>query len=57
MRRMSTSGGWAIGDRDDYREDQDDIHASDIYSKLEKEIVPLYYEAREHGVPVRGYGG
>lgn len=45
------SGGWAIGDRDIYTEDQDDIHASDIYSKLEKEIVPLYYDAREQGTP------
>ncbi len=28
------SGGWAIGDREEYNEEQDDIHASDIYSKL-----------------------
>jgi starch phosphorylase len=37
------SGGWAIGDRVEYSEDQDDIHASAIYSTLENEIVPLYY--------------
>ena len=46
------SGGWAIGSREPYAEDQDGMHASDIYSKLENEIVPLYYESREQGVPV-----
>ena len=35
-----TSGGWAIGDREDYSEDQDAIHASNIYYLLEREIVP-----------------
>jgi glycogen phosphorylase len=40
------SGGWAIGDRAPYSEDQDDIHASAIYSTLENEIVPLFYENR-----------
>jgi glycogen phosphorylase len=43
------SGGWAIGDRVPYSEDQDDIHASGIYSTLENEIVPLYYQDRERG--------
>ncbi len=38
------SGGWPIGDRAPYSEDQDDIHASGIYSMLESEIVPLFYE-------------
>ena len=45
------SGGWAIGDREPYSEDQDDIHASAIYSLLENEIVPLFYEGRDEGVP------
>jgi starch phosphorylase len=45
------SGSWAIGGREAYTEDQDDIHASDIYSKLENEIVPAYFEGREEGVP------
>jgi glycogen phosphorylase len=45
------SGGWALGDRDDYREEQDEMHSSAIYSRLENEIVPLFYEAREDGVP------
>lgn len=45
------SGSWAIGGREPYTDDQDDIHASDIYSKLEKEVAPAYYEALEEGVP------
>src|SRR6185312_14614472 len=44
------SGGWAIGDREDYSEDQDAIHASNIYYLLEREIVPLYYANSEGGV-------
>lgn len=45
------SGGWAIGDRVPYSEDQDEIHSSAIYSLLENEIVPMYFEDREEGVP------
>jgi glycogen phosphorylase len=45
------SGGWAIGDRSPYSEDQDEYHASAIYSVLENEIVPMYYSGREDGVP------
>jgi glycogen phosphorylase len=45
------SGGWAIGDREAYAEDQDGIHASAIYYLLENEIVPLYYDRREQGLP------
>ncbi|HTC36892.1 MAG TPA: alpha-glucan family phosphorylase [Bryobacteraceae bacterium] len=45
------SGGWAIGDREPYSEDQDEIHARAIYSILENEIVPMYYQDREGGVP------
>ncbi|MDQ2711927.1 MAG: alpha-glucan family phosphorylase [Acidobacteriota bacterium] len=40
------SGGWAIGDRVPYSEDQDDIHASAMYSTLENDILPLFYENR-----------
>ena len=43
---LEISGGWAIGDRAPYSEDQDDLHASAIYSTLENDIVPLYYENR-----------
>ncbi len=46
------SGGWVIGDRDPYSVDRDDAHAAGIYSVLENEIVPMYYEGREQGVPV-----
>ena len=46
------SGGWAIGDREPYSEDQDDLHASTIYSLLENEIVPLYYQETGEDVPV-----
>lgn len=38
-----SSGGWAIGDREPYSEDQDAIHAGNIYSVLEREIVPMFY--------------
>jgi starch phosphorylase len=44
------SGGWAIGDRERYSEDQDAIHASNIYYLLENEIVPLYYGQTEGGL-------
>jgi len=45
------SGGWAIGGREPYSEDQDEYHASAIYSLLENEIVPMYFARREKGVP------
>jgi starch phosphorylase len=45
------SGGWAIGDREEYHEEQDPIHASALYYLLENEIVPTFYERREGGVP------
>ena len=41
------SGGWAIGEREPYSDDQDALHASAIYSLLENEIVPMFYEQRE----------
>jgi starch phosphorylase len=45
------SGGWAIGERIPYSPDQDEVHARAIYSLLENEIVPLYFQRREDGVP------
>ena len=45
------SSGWAIGDREPYSEDQDNMHASAIYYLLENEIVPMFYERRDHGTP------
>ncbi|HWE52275.1 MAG TPA: alpha-glucan family phosphorylase [Bryobacteraceae bacterium] len=44
-----SSGGWAIGDREEYSEDQDAIHASNIYYLLEREIVPLFYAQSQGG--------
>ncbi len=41
------SGGWAIGEREPYSDDQDGLHASAIYYLLENEIVPMFYERRE----------
>jgi starch phosphorylase len=41
------SGGWAIGEREPYSEDQDGLHASAIYYLLENDIVPMFYESRE----------
>jgi starch phosphorylase len=45
------SGGWAIGDREPYSPDRDDAHAAGLYSILESEIVPMFYD-REQGVPL-----
>ncbi len=45
------SGGWSIGGRDTYTADRDDSHAASLYSLLENEIVPLFYEHREDGMP------
>jgi glycogen phosphorylase len=46
------SGGWAIGDRSEYSEQQSDLHANIIYSLLENEIAPLFYQKRdESSVP------
>jgi starch phosphorylase len=45
------SGGWPIGDREAHSPDRDDAHAAGIFSLLENEIVPLFYENREQGVP------
>jgi len=46
-----TSGGWAIGERELYSEDQDETHASGVYSLLENEIVPMYYDRGQDRVP------
>src|SRR5215471_15116997 len=41
------AGGWPLGERDPYSDDQDSLHASAIYYLLENEIVPMFYERRE----------
>ncbi|MBI2681048.1 MAG: alpha-glucan family phosphorylase [Candidatus Solibacter usitatus] len=43
------SGGWSIGDREPYSEEQDAIHSSAIYYLLENEIAPMFYDRRDHG--------
>jgi starch phosphorylase len=45
------SGGWPIGDREPYSQERDEAHAAHMYSLLENEIVPLFYENREQGIP------
>jgi len=47
------SGGWAIGNREPYSPDRDEAHAGAIYSMLENEIVPMYYEERDEDVPIK----
>lgn len=48
---VDISGGWAIGGRESFTEDQTEIHATAIYSTLENEIVPLYYQRSEQEFP------
>lgn len=50
------SVGWAIGNGEEYQPDQEDlqdkIEAEALYTLLEKEIVPLFYEQRSRdGLP------
>lgn len=45
--------GWTIGERRNYDdlEEQDRVDSLAIYETLENEIVPLYYEHDENGLP------
>lgn len=45
--------GWAIGSENNHEseETQDNRDSEDIYEKLEKEIIPLYYNRNERGIP------
>lgn len=47
------ANGWAIGSGEEYDDNiyQDRVEANDIYEKLEKEIVPLYYDVGSDGIP------
>jgi starch phosphorylase len=47
--------GWVIGDERAYStpEDQDREDAASLYSILESEIVPMYYDRDEQGLPRR----
>ena len=50
------STGWSIGAGEDYDdpEYQDDLEAAALYEVLEQEVVPLFYNRDENGVP-RGW--
>jgi starch phosphorylase len=45
--------GWAIGRGETYsnHEMQDDVESRDLYDMLEQQIVPLFYDRDDHGVP------
>ncbi len=47
--------GWALTDKRVYenQEFQDELDASNIYSIFENEIIPLFYDVNEKGVPVK----
>ncbi|MBI3830085.1 MAG: alpha-glucan family phosphorylase [Planctomycetes bacterium] len=47
------SNGWAIGRGEDYTdlEYQDQVESRALYDLLEKQIVPLFYERGEDGLP------
>ena len=45
--------GWAIGSGEEYEDDiyQDEVDAQDIYHLLEKDIIPLFYDRDDKGLP------
>jgi starch phosphorylase len=45
--------GWAIGDFQTSRDEEDRKDAESLYTLLENEIVPLYYERDRMGIPHR----
>ncbi len=47
--------GWTIGQPKDYvdRETQDREDSLSLYETLENEIIPLYYERNEEGIPLK----
>ncbi|MFM7449021.1 MAG: alpha-glucan family phosphorylase [Leptolyngbyaceae cyanobacterium] len=51
-----TRTGWAIGHGEEYDDPnyQDQVEAATLYNLLEQEIVPLFYEQDEEGLP-RGW--
>lgn len=48
--------GWAIGSGEEYDDPtyQDDVEANALYELIEQEVVPLFYDRDENGVP-RGW--
>jgi len=47
--------GWVIGDNTLYNNEsqQDDADSESLYSILENQIIPLYYQRNEQGIPVK----
>ncbi len=47
------TNGWAIGQGKDYpdREEQDREESLSLYDTLEEEIIPLYYDREDDGIP------
>jgi starch phosphorylase len=47
------ANGWSIGEERSYKDEttQDDADAVSLYSTLEDEIIPLYFERDEQGIP------
>ncbi len=47
--------GWSIGEERAYKDEetQDEADAIDLYSKLESEIVPLFYDRDANGLPAK----
>ena len=54
--RENTQIGWSIGSGEEYdnTEYQDNIEADSLYDLLEKEVIPLFYERGQDGLP-RGW--
>lgn len=47
---MENYTGWSIGDVDEYENDDKDAH--DLYYKLEKIILPMFYEKRDDYIKI-----
>ncbi len=48
--------GWAIGLETDYESDDSFVRdAEDLYQRLEKDIIPLYYDQKEEWIEVMQY--
>jgi starch phosphorylase len=50
MEGFNGKNGWAFG-AEDVSGDRDRTDAEAIYEILEKEIIPLYYDVSEDGIP------
>lgn len=47
------SNGWAIGNGNTFaaEDEEDRLDAEDLYRVLEEEVVPIYYDRDDHGLP------